>query len=35
VKRVPAQMKVVPLPMSLAARYNEHFNTYRKLMGGK
>ena len=35
VKQVPAQMKVVPLPMSLAARYNEHFQTYRKLMGGK
>jgi len=35
VKQVPAQMKVIPLPMSLAARYNEHFQTYRKLMGGK
>jgi len=34
-KQVPAQMKVIPLPMSLAARYNEHFQTYRKLMGIK
>ncbi len=32
-KQVPAKMKVIPLPMSLAARYNEYFQTYRKLMG--
>jgi ABC-type Fe3+ transport system substrate-binding protein len=34
-KQVPAKAKVIPLPMSLAARYNEHFQTYRKAMGLK
>ena len=34
-KQVPAKMKVIPLPMSLASRYNEYFQTYRKLMGLK
>ena len=34
-KQVPAKMKVIPLPMSLAPRYNEYFQTYRKLMGLK
>ena len=34
-KQVPPKMKVIPLPMSLAARYNEYFQTYRKLMGLK
>ena len=31
-KQVPPNMKVIPLPMSLASKYNEHFQTYRKLM---
>ena len=34
-KQVPAKLKVIPLPMSLASRYNEYFQTYRKLMGLK
>jgi iron(III) transport system substrate-binding protein len=34
-KQVPPNMKVIPLPMSLASKYNEHFQTYRKLMGLK
>ena len=34
-KQLPAKMKVIPLPMSLAPRYNEYFQTYRKLMGLK
>jgi len=34
-KQVPPKMKVIPLPMSLAVRYNEYFQTYRKLMGLK
>ncbi|HEY7317445.1 MAG TPA: extracellular solute-binding protein [Candidatus Binatia bacterium] len=34
-KQAPPQMKVVPLPMSLATRYNEYFQTYRKVMGLK
>lgn len=31
----PPKTKVIPLPMALAARYNEYFATYRKLMGLK
>jgi iron(III) transport system substrate-binding protein len=34
-KQVPPKMKVIALPMALAARYNEYFQTYRKLMGLK
>jgi hypothetical protein len=34
-KQVPAQMKVIPLSMSLAEKYNEYFQTYRNLMGLK
>jgi iron(III) transport system substrate-binding protein len=29
----PPKTKIVPLPMSLAPRYGEHFQTYRKIMG--
>jgi ABC-type Fe3+ transport system substrate-binding protein len=32
-KQAPPKMKVVPLPMMLATRYNEYFQTYRKVMG--
>ena len=31
-KLVPASLKVIPLPMELAKHYNEHFQTYRKVM---
>lgn len=34
-KQAPPKMKVVPLPMMLATRYNEYFQTYRKVMGLK
>jgi iron(III) transport system substrate-binding protein len=34
-KEAPAKTKVIPLPMSLALRYNEYFQTYRKIMGLK
>jgi hypothetical protein len=34
-KQVPAKTKVIPLSMALAAKYNEYFQTYRKLMGLK
>src|SRR5262249_22183224 len=34
-KQAPAKMKVVPLSMMMATRYNEYFQTYRKLMGLK
>jgi iron(III) transport system substrate-binding protein len=34
-KETPAKTKIVPLPMSLAPRYNEYFQSYRKLMGLK
>ena len=34
-KQAPAKLKVVPLPMTLATRYNEYFQTYRKVMGLK
>ena len=34
-KEAPAKTKVIPLPMSLAPRYNEYFQTYRKVMGLK
>jgi iron(III) transport system substrate-binding protein len=34
-KQVPPRMKVIPLSMSLATKYNDHFQTYRKLMGLK
>lgn len=29
----PPQTKIVPLPMTLAARYNDYFQMYRKIMG--
>jgi iron(III) transport system substrate-binding protein len=32
-KEAPAGTKIVPLPMNLAPRYNEYFQTYRKVMG--
>lgn len=31
-KEAPPKTKVVPLPMTLAPRYNEYFETYRKIM---
>ena len=31
-KEAPPKTKVVPLPMTLAPRYNEYFQTYRKVM---
>src|SRR5262245_46042847 len=34
-KQVPPKMKVIPLPMMLATRYNEYFQTYRKVMALK
>ena len=34
-KETPAKTKILPLPMSLAPRYNEYFQTYRKVMGLK
>ncbi|MGZ8444605.1 MAG: ABC transporter substrate-binding protein [Candidatus Binatia bacterium] len=34
-KETPAKTKIIPLPMSLAPRYNEYFQSYRKLMGLK
>jgi iron(III) transport system substrate-binding protein len=34
-KEAPAKTKIVPLPMTLASRYNEYFQTYRKVMGLK
>ena len=34
-KQVPAKIKVLPLPMMLATRYNEYFQTYGKVMGLK
>jgi iron(III) transport system substrate-binding protein len=32
-KEAPPKTKIVPLPMTLASRYNEYFQTYRKVMG--
>ncbi|HEX6768107.1 MAG TPA: extracellular solute-binding protein [Candidatus Binatia bacterium] len=32
-KEAPPKTKILPLPMSLAPRYNEYFQTYRKVMG--
>jgi len=32
-KQVPPSLKVIPLSMELAKRYNEHFKLYRKVMG--
>jgi iron(III) transport system substrate-binding protein len=32
-KQVSPSLKVIPLPMELAKRYNEYFRTYRKVMG--
>src|SRR3970282_84753 len=32
-KHVPPSLKVIPLSMELAKRYNEHFKMYRKVMG--
>ena len=34
-KEAPPKTKVIPLPMTLAPRYNEYFETYRKVMGLK
>jgi iron(III) transport system substrate-binding protein len=34
-KEAPAKTKVIALPMTLAPRYNEYFQTYRKVMGMK
>lgn len=34
-KEAPAKTKVIPLPMTLAPRYNEYYQTYRKIMGLK
>jgi len=34
-KEAGPKIKVIPLPMTLAQRYNEYFQTYRKLMGIK
>ena len=34
-KEAPPKTKILPLPMSLAPRYNEYFQTYRKVMGLK
>ncbi len=34
-KETPAKTKIIPLPMTLAPRYNEYFQNYRKLMGLK
>jgi iron(III) transport system substrate-binding protein len=34
-KEAPPKTKIVPLPMTLAPRYNEYFQTYRKVMGLK
>jgi iron(III) transport system substrate-binding protein len=34
-KQVPPKAKVIPLSMSLAAKYNDYFQTYRKVMGLK
>jgi iron(III) transport system substrate-binding protein len=32
-KQIPPSLKVVPISMELAKRYNEHFQAYRKVMG--
>lgn len=32
-KQVPPSLKVIPLSMELARRYNEYFQTYRRVMG--
>ncbi len=32
-KEVPRSLKVIPLSMELAKRYNEYFQTYRRVMG--
>jgi iron(III) transport system substrate-binding protein len=34
-KQAPARTKIIPLPMTLAPRYDEYFQTYRKVMGLK
>jgi iron(III) transport system substrate-binding protein len=34
-KEAPPKTKILPLSMSLAPRYNEYFQTYRKVMGLK
>lgn len=34
-RETPAKTKIIPLPMALAPRYNEYFQTYRKVMGLK
>ena len=34
-KEAPPKTKVIPLPMTLASRYNDYFQTYRKVMGLK
>lgn len=32
-KQIPPPLKVIPISMDLAKRYNEYFQTYRKVMG--
>ena len=34
-KDAASKTKVIPLPMTLAPRYNEYYQTYRKVMGLK
>lgn len=34
-REAPPKTKVIPLPMTLAPRYNEYYQTYRKVMGLK
>jgi hypothetical protein len=34
-KDAAPKTKVIPLPMTLAPRYNEYYQTYRKVMGLK
>jgi ABC-type Fe3+ transport system substrate-binding protein len=34
-KEAPPKTKVLPISMALAPRYNEYFQTYRKVMGLK
>ncbi|HUK40982.1 MAG TPA: extracellular solute-binding protein [Candidatus Acidoferrales bacterium] len=34
-QEAPPKTKVIPLPMTLAPRYNEYFQTFRKVMGLK
>ncbi len=34
-KQAPPKIKVIPLPMTMASRYDEYFQLYRKVMGLK